>query len=145
MITDQTKEQQIRELAAFICPACDMHGYTMPCCEGNDPTKCGISREVAEAIYNAGYRKNEEPKREETKRENTTIAMEGPNRFKEAKYTPTCPHGYDDCIYDPAYIKASSPEWYVTLYGDKAPEEVARDAGSCGRCIDGEFYDDEDK
>lgn len=33
-------------------------------------------------------------------------------------YTPVCPRGYTDCVYDPAYIKFSSPEWYKELYGD---------------------------
>ena len=53
-------------------------------------------------------------------------------------YNPVCPFGYDDCVWDPAYIKANYPEWYAKLYGDKTPEEVGCDTNSC-------FYDDEDK
>ena len=53
-------------------------------------------------------------------------------------YNPVCPFGYDDCVWDPAYIKANYPEWYTKLYGDKTPEEVGCDTDSC-------FYDDEDK
>lgn len=41
------------------------------------------------------------------------------------EYNPTCPRGYDDCIYDPAYIKYHNPKWYNKLYGDKTPEKVS--------------------
>lgn len=40
-------------------------------------------------------------------------------------YKPTCPRGYDDCIWDPAYIKANNPNWYNELYSDKSPYEAA--------------------
>ena len=50
-------------------------------------------------------------------------------------YTPTCPHGYDDCVYDPAYIKRHYPEWYEDL---GCPT-------TCEDCSAGERYDDEDK
>ena len=70
-----------------------------------------------------------------------TICMdEGPNRFKPVYYKPTCPHGYEDCVFDPAYIYATYPKWYEELYGNKKPAEVV-----CDNCKDGERYDDEDK
>jgi hypothetical protein len=50
-------------------------------------------------------------------------------------YTPTCPHGYEDCVYDPAYIKKHYPEWYEDL---GCPT-------TCENCPAGERYDDEDK
>ena len=46
-------------------------------------------------------------------------------------YTPTCPRGYDDCIWDPGYIKHKCPDWYARLYGDKTPEEAAHAPGGC--------------
>lgn len=70
----------------------------------------------------------------------TTLCMEGPNQFKSVKYNPTCPHGYTDCVWDPAYIYATYPNWYKKLKGDALPTEVA-----CEACLNGERYDDEDK
>jgi hypothetical protein len=58
-----------------------------------------------------------------------------PIRMMEEKYTPTCPHGYEDCVYDPAYIKTHYPEWYEDL---GCPT-------TCEDCPAGERYDDEDK
>lgn len=70
-----------------------------------------------------------------------TICMdEGSNQFKTVKYRPTCVHGCTDCIWDPAYIYATYPNWYKKLYGEAKPEEVA-----CENCKEGERYDDEDK
>ena len=69
-----------------------------------------------------------------------TICMECENQFKIAIYTPCCKHGYDDCVYDPAYIHATYPEWYKKLYGNKLPDEI-----SCEHCENGERWDDEDK
>lgn len=75
-----------------------------------------------------------------------TFAMEGPNRFKDVYYRPTCKCGYDDCIYDPAYIYATYPEWYKSLCGGKAPEDATKFVESCCfNCTDGDLYDDEDK
>ena len=53
----------------------------------------------------------------------------------QPRYTPTCPHGCEDCVYDPAYIKTHYPEWYESL---GCPT-------TCENCPDGERYDDEDK
>ena len=53
----------------------------------------------------------------------------------QPRYTPTCPHGYEDCVYDPAYIKTHYPEWYEDL---GCPT-------TCENCPAGERYDDEDK
>lgn len=74
-----------------------------------------------------------------------TMAMEGPNQFKSVYYKPTCKFGWDDCINDPAYIYATYPEWYKSLYGDMTPEEAAEDGG-CVHCTEQCcYYDDEDK
>lgn len=70
-----------------------------------------------------------------------TICMdEGPNQFETVKYRPTCVHGCTDCIWDPAYIYATYPNWYKRLYGESKPAEV-----TCENCANGERYDDEDK
>jgi hypothetical protein len=76
-----------------------------------------------------------------------TMAMEGPNQFKSVYYKPTCKFGWDDCINDPAYIYATYPEWYKSLYGDKTPEEAAEDEEEgCAHCTEQCcYYDDEDK
>jgi hypothetical protein len=62
------------------------------------------------------------------------------------EYKPVCPKGYDDCIYDPAYIKYEYPDWYKELYGDLSPEEAVLTKEGCmekGEYC--EYYDDEDK
>jgi hypothetical protein len=74
-----------------------------------------------------------------------TIAMEGPYKFKRIIYIPTCRYGCDDCIHDPAYIKATYPDWYAELYGKQSPEEAAKDPRGCAACSDANGYDDEDK
>jgi hypothetical protein len=76
-----------------------------------------------------------------------TMAMEGPNQFKSVYYKPTCKFGWDDCINDPAYIYATYPEWYKSLYGDKTPEEAVEDEEEgCAHCTEQCcYYDDEDK
>ena len=62
------------------------------------------------------------------------------SQFQE--YIPTCPQGYCDCVYDPAYIKFYHPEWYEKQYEDMTPEEVAKK--HCDK-EDKYCYDDEDK
>ena len=75
-----------------------------------------------------------------------TLAMEGPNQFKDVYYRPTCKFGCEDCIHDPAYIKATYPEWYERLYGGLDPETAAKCEGGCSACTeDNCYYDDEDK
>ena len=75
-----------------------------------------------------------------------TLAMEGPNKFKDVYYRPTCKFGCEDCIHDPAYIKATYPEWYNELFSELSPEEAALDClHDCAYCTDGDCYDDEDK
>ena len=86
---------------------------------------------------------DEEGKKEEFKP--ITLAMEGPNMFASVEYAPTCRHGCDGCIHDPAYIKATYPEWYAELYGPRTPKEAAQDSRGCAMCKEGELYDDEDK
>lgn len=66
-------------------------------------------------------------------------------------YKPVCPRGYVDCIYDPAYTKASDPEWYKEHYGDMSPSDVISLPGECLDRVKndpeehGYCYDDEDK
>lgn len=75
-----------------------------------------------------------------------TLAMEGPNQFDWVYYKPTCKFGYENCIHDPAYIKATYPEWYERLYGGLSPETAAKCEGGCSACTeDNCYYDDEDK
>lgn len=69
------------------------------------------------------------------------------SRYKA--YIPTCPRGYEDCIYDPAYIKIHNPEYYKSLYGNLTPEQASEK--SCMEQFkedpDEEYYcyDNEDK
>lgn len=75
-----------------------------------------------------------------------TMAMEGPNQFDWVYYKPTCKFGCEDCIHDPAYIKATYPEWYERLYGGLDPETAAKCEGGCSACTeDNCYYDNEDK
>lgn len=75
-----------------------------------------------------------------------TLAMEGPNQFDWVYYRPTCKFGCEDCIHDPAYIKATYPEWYERLYGGLDPETAAKCEGGCSACTEEYcYYDDEDK
>jgi hypothetical protein len=76
-----------------------------------------------------------------------TMAMEGPDQFKSVYYRPTCKFGWDECIYDPAYIYSTYPDWYKSLYGDMTPEEAASKfkKSCCFNCTNGDLYDDEDK
>ena len=75
-----------------------------------------------------------------------TLAMEGPNQFDWVYYKPTCKFGCEDCIHDPAYIKATYPEWYERLYGGLSPEAAAKCEDGCVACTeDNCYYDDEDK
>ena len=53
----------------------------------------------------------------------------------EDEYTPSCPHGLVDCVYDPAYIRCYATDWWIKL---GMPIE-------CTQCENGERYDDEDK
>lgn len=55
-----TKEEQIEEIAKYICKVCEMgHGFNGDCSEGGtDHYKhCTITQETAEALYEEGYRK----------------------------------------------------------------------------------------
>lgn len=76
----------------------------------------------------------------------TTIIMEGENIFTYTEYQPTCKYGLKDCIFDPAYIKATYPKWYEKIYDSKTPEEASRDPRSCQLCTENNnLYDNEDK
>ena len=76
-----------------------------------------------------------------------TLAMEGPNQFDWVYYKPTCTMGFDDCIHDPAYIYHTYPDWYKSMYGERAPEDIAvSDGCPCFNCTEHHcYYDDEDK
>ena len=66
-------------------------------------------------------------------------------------YKPVCPRGYDDCVWDPAYIKFHSPNWYKDLYGEISPEEAIYEENGCYEKFINDpnekyyCYDDEDK
>ena len=56
-----SREKQIEEMAKFVCNACEMGGgFDGECALDNDYKTCHISVETAEALYNAGYRKQSE-------------------------------------------------------------------------------------
>lgn len=60
-----TKNEQIEEIAKYICNVCEMgHGFNGDCSEGGtDHYKhCTLTQETAEAIYEAGYRKSPDKK-----------------------------------------------------------------------------------
>lgn len=55
-----TKQEQIEEIAKYICNVCEMgHGFNGDCSEGGtDHYKhCTLTQETAEALYEEGYRK----------------------------------------------------------------------------------------
>lgn len=57
--------------------------------------------------------------------------------FETIYYKPSCKYKHNDCILDPAYIKATYPNWY---------KELNADGGcNCNSCINCSDYDDEDK
>lgn len=79
-----------------------------------------------------------------------TEVIDTTNTVDESQdYQPTCPRGYKDCVYDPAYIKYNYPEWYAKLYDSLSVEEASNQ--SCRLKVeedpDEEYgcYDDEDK
>lgn len=54
-----TKQEQIEEMAKYICNACEMgHGFDGCSYGGREHYKrCSITQKTAKALYNAGYRK----------------------------------------------------------------------------------------
>ena len=65
-------------------------------------------------------------------------------------YTPVCPKGYTDCIWDPAYIQFNHPKWYKELYGDMPPAKAVLTDEGCYEMIKQHpeicfYYDNEDK
>lgn len=55
-----TKQEQIEEMAKYICNVCEMgHGFNGDCSEGGTDfyKRCILTQETAKALYNAGYRK----------------------------------------------------------------------------------------
>ena len=57
------------------------------------------------------------------------------------KLGTTCPFGHDDCIHDPAYLKAYHPAYYEHLFGNISVQDALK--MSC--LISCQGYDDEDK
>lgn len=63
------------------------------------------------------------------------------NILYQAPYTPSCPYGYEDCVSDPAYIRAYHPKWWEEL-GMPTECECADEYEEDCSC---RYYDDEDK
>lgn len=57
-----TKQEQIDEIAKYVCNACEMgHGFDGCSYGGREHYKrCSITQKTAEKLYNAGYRKVDE-------------------------------------------------------------------------------------
>lgn len=87
------KQEQIEEIAKYICNACEM-GFDIDgdCAEGNNYKTCGISKETAEYIYNAGYRKTF----------TSDLASDMQKAFKEGyeKGCETCGQAWDNGYND---------------------------------------------
>ena len=64
-----TKQEQIEEIAKYVCNACEMgHGFDGCSYGGREHYKrCSITQKTAEKLYNAGYRKAEEVQKETAK------------------------------------------------------------------------------
>lgn len=52
-----TKEEQIEEMLPYMCHCCEMEAGFGTCIEINSPRQCRLAREAAEALFDAGYRK----------------------------------------------------------------------------------------
>lgn len=61
-----TREEQIAEMVPYMCYCCEIEEGFGKCID-MVVEKCKIAREAAEALYNAGYRKAEEVRRETVK------------------------------------------------------------------------------
>ena len=63
--------------------------------------------------------------------------------LQEPDYEPVCPYGNTDCVCDPAYIRATHPEWWIELgrptVCETGEEAIRKGCDWCGS------YDDEDK
>lgn len=54
-----TKQEQINEIAKYICNVCEMgHGFSGDCSEGGQDyyKRCTLTQETAKAIYNVVYK-----------------------------------------------------------------------------------------
>ena len=60
---------------------------------------------------------------------------------------PVCPYGYQNCIYDPGYIKKIYPEEYARQFGNIPPDQAVETSMciACFECKNSPYYDDEDK
>lgn len=62
------REEQIKEIAPYMCYCCEMNTGFRKCDNDNEPEKCAIAMKAAEALFDAGYRRGEaEAKPEELK------------------------------------------------------------------------------
>lgn len=101
--------------------------------------------EAVEALVKQLYEAQEASIESKEKLSRTIRMDEGPGQFKPIYYKPLCPYGYMDCVWDPAYIYNTYPNWYKKLYGDITPEEALAEGHCCRNCVGGNQYDDEDK
>ena len=82
------KEKQIEEMAVILSPLCDEEDVTScKACNEKDKERCGecIYREMAEALYDAGYRKQSEVVKE--------FAGRLKERFEKTSTMATALHG----------------------------------------------------
>lgn len=125
----------------FICKKCKVEVEFPRGLDSKDCIKKWNRRDTQQGItVDGGNNILDTPCAEEDLLSETICMDEGPNQFKTVKYRPTCVHGCTDCIWDPAYIYTTYPNWYKKLYGDTRPEDIV-----CENCKTGERYDDEDK
>lgn len=52
------------------------------------------------------------------------IYADYPTQSHFSAYSPVCPLGYKDCIYDPAYILFHHPTYYKEEFGDVNPHQA---------------------
>lgn len=86
-----TKQEQIDEMAKYICNVCEMgNGFTGNCSEGGTDfyKRCTLTQETAKALYNAIYRKIDKDGVVISREEHEMLA----NKYKnlEIKYSNLC-------------------------------------------------------
>lgn len=67
-----TKNEQIEEMAKYICNVCEMgNGFTGNCSEGGTDfyKRCTLTQETAKALYDAGYHKTSDEFEKEVNRQ----------------------------------------------------------------------------
>lgn len=86
-----TKQEQIDEMAKYICNVCEMgHGFNGDCSEGGTGfyKRCTITQETTKALYDVGYRKIDKDSVVISREEYEMLA----NKYKnlEIKYSNLC-------------------------------------------------------